>query len=191
MANKHFLDCIAGKQIVRAGTWECSRLYLDGGADRFTSAQLISATSRLMIEWVILGLLGIFEHRIIRAYQRLGACLRILGHSDDDGSLIHGGICHLMIRGFTAGRNAQVWIQSNWGSHYQIHLLLTKMQDELGNRRCSKWTLTARGAVEMFSPPLCFSVLVSIWEGADFMQVDRAPIVIIDCSSTSWSTKVK
>lgn len=92
MTNEHFLQCIGGEPIVRLGTWECSRLCLGEGADRLTSSQLLAGTARLMIELDITELLGIFDHKMIRAYQRLGVSPRLLGQWYDGASLIHGGL---------------------------------------------------------------------------------------------------
>ena len=80
-------ECMKSEKI-----WECSRFCLSPGAPRETAAKLLALGAMLVREHSLLGLLGVFDAKMIRIYERLGASPKLLSQTRASGETIFSGI---------------------------------------------------------------------------------------------------
>jgi len=79
MVNDHFTHLTDGITITSPFIWECTRLCLSKHAPRTVAPQLLAAGAKVMQECEIDHLVGVFDMRMIKIYQRLGASPTLLG----------------------------------------------------------------------------------------------------------------
>ncbi len=78
MVNDHFAD-LADTQISSPLIWECTRFCLAPGADARVAGALMLAGGELMRAFHLTHLLGVFDARMIRIYNMIGAAPEVLG----------------------------------------------------------------------------------------------------------------
>lgn len=83
MVNDHFAH-LSDTQIASPLIWECTRFCLAADAEPNVSALLMLAGSELMTRFGLTHFVGVFDARMVRIYQRIGASPEVLG-SDGAG----------------------------------------------------------------------------------------------------------
>lgn len=83
MVNDHFSH-LSDTQIQSPLIWECTRFCLAADAEPNVSALLMLAGSELMSRFELTHFVGVFDARMVRIYQRIGASPEVLG-SDGEG----------------------------------------------------------------------------------------------------------
>lgn len=81
MVNDHFAHLTNGIAISSRFIWECTRLCLSKHAPRTVAPQLLAAGAKLLQECEIDHLIGVFDIRMLKIYQRIGASPTLLGTS--------------------------------------------------------------------------------------------------------------
>lgn len=91
MVNDHFGD-LADTQIRSPYIWECTRFCLAADAAPNVSALLMLAGSELMSRFHITHFVGVFDARMVRIYQRIGASPEVLGSRGEGRERISVGL---------------------------------------------------------------------------------------------------
>lgn len=92
MVNDHFSHLTDGVMISSPFIWECTRLCLSRHAPRTVAPQLLAAGAKVMQEFGIDHFVGVFDMRMTKIYQRLGASPTMLGTSGDTKDSIAVGL---------------------------------------------------------------------------------------------------
>ena len=91
MVNDHFAH-LADTQISSPAIWECTRFCLAADAAPNVSALLMLAGSELMTRFRVTHFVGVFDTRMVRIYQRIGASPEVLGSVGDGRDKISVGL---------------------------------------------------------------------------------------------------
>ena len=79
MVNDHFLDLTDGVPFQSPFIWECTRFCLARSAEPGTAAALMLAGGEIMQGFGIKHFVGVFDARMVRIYNRIGAAPEVLG----------------------------------------------------------------------------------------------------------------
>ena len=91
MVNDHFAH-LADTQIASPTIWECTRFCLAADAEPNVSALLMLAGSELMTRFGVTHFVGVFDARMVRIYQRIGASPEVLGSVGEGRDQISVGL---------------------------------------------------------------------------------------------------
>ena len=91
MVNDHFADLMSG-EIKSPLIWECTRFCLSQGASPRVAGLLMLAGGELMRAFSLTHLLGVFDARMIRIYNAIGAAPEVLGSSGTGRDTISVGL---------------------------------------------------------------------------------------------------
>ncbi|MEX0285100.1 MAG: acyl-homoserine-lactone synthase [Paracoccaceae bacterium] len=79
MVNEHFLCALGGAKFKSSCVWECTRFCVSESASKTTSAALMAAGGKLMLEQRLKHFIGVFDRQMVRVYRKLGSSPSILG----------------------------------------------------------------------------------------------------------------
>ena len=79
MVNEHFLGLTDGVAFQSPFIWECTRFCLSRNAEPGTAAALMLAGGEIMQGFGIRHFVGVFDARMVRIYNRIGAAPELLG----------------------------------------------------------------------------------------------------------------
>lgn len=91
MVNDHFAH-LSETQIKSPAIWECTRFCLAADAAPNVSALLMLAGSELMTRFAVTHFVGVFDARMVRIYQRIGASPEVLGSAGEGRDRISVGL---------------------------------------------------------------------------------------------------
>jgi len=91
MVNDHFSD-VAETQISSPLIWECTRFCLAPDANAKVAGALMLAGGELMRAFALTHLLGVFDQRMIRIYNMIGAAPDVLGSKGEGRDKISVGL---------------------------------------------------------------------------------------------------
>lgn len=92
MVNDHFLDLTDGVPFQSPFIWECTRFCLARGAEPGTAAALMLAGGEIMQGFGIKHFVGVFDARMVRIYNRIGAAPEVLGTQGEGRQSISVGL---------------------------------------------------------------------------------------------------
>lgn len=92
MINDHFSDLLDGNLITSPLIWECTRFCLNPGAPSRVAGALMLAGGELMRAFSLTHLLGVFDARMVRIYNMIGAAPEVLGSSGEGRDKISVGL---------------------------------------------------------------------------------------------------
>ena len=92
MVNDHFLDLTDGVAIQSPFIWECTRFCLSRNAEPGTAAALMLAGGEIMQGFGIRHFVGVFDARMVRIYNRIGAPPDVLGTQGEGRQAISVGL---------------------------------------------------------------------------------------------------
>jgi acyl homoserine lactone synthase len=92
MVNDHFLDLTHGVPFQSPFIWECTRFCLARGAEPGTAAALMLAGGEIMQGFGIKHFVGVFDARMVRIYNRIGAAPEVLGTQGEGRQSISVGL---------------------------------------------------------------------------------------------------
>ena len=92
MVNDHFLDLTDGVAIQSPFIWECTRFCLSRNAEPGTAAALMLAGGEIMQGFGIRHFVGVFDARMVRIYNRIGAAPDVLGTQGEGRQAISVGL---------------------------------------------------------------------------------------------------
>lgn len=92
MINDHFLDLTDGVAIQSPFIWECTRFCLSRNAEPGTAAALMLAGGEIMQGFGIRHFVGVFDARMVRIYNRIGAPPDVLGTQGEGRQAISVGL---------------------------------------------------------------------------------------------------
>lgn len=81
MVHDHFPALLGGADIRSDQIWECTRFCIAKGAGAHVAAALMLAGGELMRAFNLTHLLGVFDARMVRIYNIIGAAPQVLGSS--------------------------------------------------------------------------------------------------------------
>ena len=79
MVNDHFLDLTDGVAFQSPLIWECTRFCLSRDTEPGTAAALMLAGGEIMQNSGVQHFVGVFDARMVRIYNRIGAAPEVLG----------------------------------------------------------------------------------------------------------------
>lgn len=79
MVNEHFLDLTGGVAFQSPLIWECTRFCLSRHSEPGTAAALMLAGGEIMQGFGVKHFVGVFDARMVRIYNRIGAAPEVLG----------------------------------------------------------------------------------------------------------------
>ena len=91
MVNDHFSD-LSDTQISSPLIWECTRFCLAPGASPRVAGALMLAGGELMRAFSLTHLLGVFDARMVRIYNMIGAAPEVLGSKGEGRDKISVGL---------------------------------------------------------------------------------------------------
>ncbi|MEL7213924.1 MAG: acyl-homoserine-lactone synthase [Pseudomonadota bacterium] len=91
MVNDHFAH-LTDARIASPAIWECTRFCLAADAAPNVSALLMLAGSELMTRFHVTHFVGVFDARMVRIYQRIGASPEVLGSVGEGRDQISVGL---------------------------------------------------------------------------------------------------
>lgn len=92
MVNEHFLDVTDGVTFQSPLIWECTRFCLSQGTEPGTAAALMLAGGEIMQGFVVKHFIGVFDSRMVRIYNRIGAAPEVLGTTGEGRQAISVGL---------------------------------------------------------------------------------------------------
>lgn len=92
MVNEHFLDLTDGVAFQSPFIWECTRFCLSRNAEPGTAAALMLAGGEIMQGFGIRHFVGVFDARMVRIYNRIGAAPEVLGTQGEGRQAISVGL---------------------------------------------------------------------------------------------------
>jgi acyl homoserine lactone synthase len=92
MVNEHFLDLTDGVPIQSPLIWECTRFCLSRTAEPGTAAALMLAGGEIMQGFGVTHFVGVFDARMVRIYNRIGAAPEVLGTQGEGRQAISVGL---------------------------------------------------------------------------------------------------
>lgn len=91
MVNEHFAHLLPAA-IAAPDIWECTRFCLAPGAESRVAAALMLAGGELMRAFALTHLLGVFDARMVRIYNMIGAAPQVLGSTGEGRAQISVGL---------------------------------------------------------------------------------------------------
>lgn len=92
MVNDHFVHLSDGVEIRSPFIWECTRFCLAPGADARVAGALMVACGDVMRGFSLSHMVGVFDARMVRIYQRIGASPEVLGRTGEGRAMIAVGL---------------------------------------------------------------------------------------------------
>lgn len=92
MVNDHFLHLTDDVPFQSPFIWECTRFCLARGAEPGTAAALMLAGGEIMQGFGIKHFVGVFDARMVRIYNRIGAAPEVLGTQGEGRQSISVGL---------------------------------------------------------------------------------------------------
>ncbi len=92
MVHDHFADLLCGADIRSDKIWESTRFCVSQGAGAHVAAGLMLAGGELMRAFDLTHLLGVFDARMVRIYNMIGAAPVVLGSSGKGRDKISVGL---------------------------------------------------------------------------------------------------
>ena len=92
MVNEHFLDLMDGVALQSPLIWECTRFCLSRNTDPGAAAALMLAGGEIMQGFGVKHFVGVFDARMVRIYNRIGAAPEVLGTQGTGRSAISVGL---------------------------------------------------------------------------------------------------
>ena len=92
MVNEHFLDLTDGVPFQSPLIWECTRFCLSRTAEPGTAAALMLAGGEIMQGFGVTHFVGVFDARMVRIYNRIGAAPEVLGTQGEGRQAISVGL---------------------------------------------------------------------------------------------------
>lgn len=92
MVNEHFLDLTDGVAFQSPLIWECTRFCLSRQTDPGTAAALMLAGGEIMQGFGVDHFVGVFDARMVRIYNRIGAAPEVLGTTGEGRQSISVGL---------------------------------------------------------------------------------------------------
>ncbi|MBU2962062.1 autoinducer synthase [Citreicella sp. C3M06] len=92
MVNEHFLNLTGGVHIESPIIWECTRFCLARNTDPGAAAALMLAGGEVMKGFGVEHYVGVFDARMVRIYNRIGASPDVLGSEGDGRERISVGL---------------------------------------------------------------------------------------------------
>ncbi|MCL3882107.1 acyl-homoserine-lactone synthase [Marivita sp. GX14005] len=92
MVNEHFLNLTQGVPFQSPFIWECTRFCLSRDTEQGTAAALMLAGGEIMQNFHIRHFVGVFDARMVRIYNRIGAAPEVLGTSGQGRQAISVGL---------------------------------------------------------------------------------------------------
>jgi acyl homoserine lactone synthase len=92
MVNDHFVHLTDGVRIQSPLIWECTRFCLSRNTDPGTAAALMLAGGEVMQGFGVEHFVGVFDARMIRIYNRIGAAPEVLGSQGKGRQAISVGL---------------------------------------------------------------------------------------------------
>ncbi|WP_439524744.1 acyl-homoserine-lactone synthase [Marivita sp.] len=92
MVNDHFLELTDGVSFQSPFIWECTRFCLARDTETGTAAALMLAGGEIMQGFGIKHFVGVFDARMVRIYNRIGASPEVLGTQGEGRQSISVGL---------------------------------------------------------------------------------------------------
>lgn len=92
MVNDHFLALTDGVPFQSPFIWECTRFCLSRDTEPGTAAALMLAGGEIMQNFGIRHFVGVFDARMVRIYNRIGAAPEVLGTQGEGRQAISVGL---------------------------------------------------------------------------------------------------
>lgn len=92
MVNDHFLDLTDGVAFQSPFIWECTRFCLSRDTESGTAAALMLAGGEIMQGFGVRHFVGVFDARMVRIYNRIGAAPEVLGTKGDGRQAVSVGL---------------------------------------------------------------------------------------------------
>ncbi|WP_439121668.1 acyl-homoserine-lactone synthase [Marivita sp.] len=92
MVNEHFLDLTDGVPFQSPLIWECTRFCLSQNAEQGTAAALMLAGGEIMQGFGVKHFVGVFDARMVRIYNRIGAAPEVLSMQGEGRQSISVGL---------------------------------------------------------------------------------------------------
>ena len=92
MVNEHFLDLTDGVAFQSPFIWECTRFCLSRNTETGAAAALMLAGGEIMQGFGIRHFVGVFDARMVRIYNRIGAAPEVLGTHGEGRQAISVGL---------------------------------------------------------------------------------------------------
>ena len=92
MINDHFLDLTDGVKIQSPVIWECTRFCVSPTAQFNAATTLMAAGGKLMEEFFIEHLVGVFDRKMLAVYRRIGSSPTVVGWSEGDRARVGVGL---------------------------------------------------------------------------------------------------
>lgn len=92
MVNEHFLDLTHGVPFQSPLIWECTRFCLSRNTDPGTAAALMLAGGEIMQGFGVRHFVGVFDARMVRIYNRIGAAPEVLGTQGEGRQSVSVGL---------------------------------------------------------------------------------------------------
>ena len=92
MVQDHFAELLNGTEISSDNIWECTRFCIAQGAGTHVAGALMLAGGELMRAFDLTHLLGVFDARMVRIYNMIGAAPEVLGSMGEGREKISVGL---------------------------------------------------------------------------------------------------
>jgi acyl homoserine lactone synthase len=92
MVNDHFLNLTDGVAFQSPLIWECTRFCLSRDTEPGTAAALMLAGGEIMQNFGVRHFVGVFDARMVRIYNRIGAAPEVLGTQGSGRQAISVGL---------------------------------------------------------------------------------------------------
>ncbi len=92
MVNEHFVHLSHGVEFRSPLIWECTRFCLARGSEPRVAGALMVACGELMKGFALTNLVGVFDARMVRIYQRIGASPEVMGSTGTGRGQISVGL---------------------------------------------------------------------------------------------------
>ena len=94
MVHDHFPQLLNGADVRSDRIWECTRFCIAQGAGAHVAGALMLAGGELMRAFALTHLLGVFDARMVRIYNMIGATPEVLGSTGEGRDKISVGLWH-------------------------------------------------------------------------------------------------
>ncbi|MFT4743034.1 MAG: N-acyl-L-homoserine lactone synthetase [Yoonia sp.] len=123
MVHDHFPSLLGGADVRSDQVWECTRFCIAQGAGAHVAAALMLAGGELMRAFDLTHLLGVFDARMVRIYNMIGAAPDVLGSSGTGRDKISVGLwayrssdrAAVLRRAGVSGAVSEHWFERSFG----------------------------------------------------------------------------